>query len=112
MVLFPGSKSVKPIAMGDIPGNGFSNACLEQMPGLPAEFVGDFPAIDRVPSIVTGTVLYMCNQRLTAALTDAGHRGIDGPTNCLHHVNISPLTVASNRVRFTDSPLLEYSLNG
>src|SRR6266705_6736368 len=95
-----------PVRVVQIPGYGLAQSGIEALRGRPLELDGDLRRVHRVTTIVSRAVLHEGNQHGMWLLA-IGSRLVEQRADCVHHLEIGLLVVATDVVTLADAAVLE-----
>lgn len=93
-----------------IPQDGFSQAFFKRVCGIPAEFRGQFYAVDRIAEIVSGAIRHECNKICVWAFARGAHR-IEHVTDAVNDLKVGALGVVADVISLSHPARFKHALN-
>lgn len=80
------------------------------MCGMPAEFQGQFCAVDRIAEIVSGAIRHECNKICVWAFARGAHR-VEHVTDAVNDLKVGALGVAADVISLSHPARFKHALN-
>src|SRR5439155_14552916 len=107
-----GSHPLPPPAILEVPRHRLAQPGIERFARRPAQLSPNSRRVDGVTEIVARAIRHESDQRLVPSHRRVGAQLVEQRTNLADDVDIAALAVATDEIRFADSPKREHRENG